>query len=44
MERLKPAPIWNTTAIDLFGPFKIRDEVHEKTLFFESATVLFSVA
>ena len=26
-ERLKPAPAWSCTAIDLFGPFKIRDKV-----------------
>ena len=30
-ERLKPAPAWNSTAIDLFGPFKIRDEVKKRT-------------
>lgn len=31
-ERLKPAPAWNCTAIDLFGPFKIRDEVKKRTI------------
>ena len=31
-ERLKPAPAWNCTAVDLFGPFKIRDEVKERTV------------
>ena len=30
-EHLKPAPPWNSTAIDLFGPFKIRDEVKKRT-------------
>ena len=30
-ERLKPAPPWNSTAVDLFGPFKIRDEVKKRT-------------
>ena len=30
-ERLKPSPAWNSTAIDLFGPFKIRDEVKKRT-------------
>ena len=25
-ERLKPAPPWNSIAIDLFGPFNIRDD------------------
>lgn len=31
-ERLKPAPPWSSTAIDLFGPFKIRDEVRKRTI------------
>ena len=31
-ERLKPAPAWNCTAVDLFGPFKIRDEVKKRTV------------
>ena len=31
-ERLKPAPAWNCTAIDFFGPFKIRDEVKKRTI------------
>ena len=30
-QRLKPSPAWNSTAIDLFGPFKIRDEVKKRT-------------
>ena len=29
--RLKPAPQWYSTGIDLFGPFKIRDEVKKRT-------------
>ena len=32
MERLKPSPAWNCTAIDLFVPFKIRDEVKKRTI------------
>ena len=24
---LKPAPAWDATALDFFGPFKIKDEV-----------------
>lgn len=31
VERLKPSPAWTCTAIDLFGPFKIRDEVKKRT-------------
>lgn len=31
LERLKPAPAWHCTAIDFFGPFKIRDEVKKRT-------------
>ncbi|XP_078346298.1 uncharacterized protein LOC144631679 [Oculina patagonica] len=31
LERLKPSPPWHNTAIDLFGPFKIRDEVKKRT-------------
>ena len=31
IERLKPAPSWTYTALDLFGPFKIRDEVKKRT-------------
>ena len=31
IERLKPAPSWTYTALDLFGPFKIRDEVKIRT-------------
>ena len=30
-ERLKPSPPWHNTAIDLFGPFKIRDEVKKRS-------------
>ena len=30
-DRLKPAPPWYSTGIDLFGPFKIRDEVKKRT-------------
>ena len=30
-ERLKPAPPWYTTSIDLFGPFTIRDAVKKRT-------------
>ena len=31
VERLKPAPAWTYTALDLFGPFKIKDEVKKRT-------------
>lgn len=31
IERLKPAPPWYSTSIDLFGPFTIRDEVKKRT-------------
>ena len=31
-ERLKPSPPWSCTAIDLFGPFKVRDEVKKRTI------------
>ena len=31
IERLKPAPAWTYTALDLFGPFKIKDEVKKRT-------------
>ena len=30
-ERLKPAPAWNCTAVDLYGPFRIRGEVQKRT-------------
>ena len=30
-ERLKPAPAWNCTAVDLFSPFRIRGEVQKRT-------------
>ena len=32
MERLKPSPAWNCTAINLFVPSKIRDEVKKRTI------------
>ena len=31
IERLKPAPAWDATALDFFGPFKIKDEVQKRT-------------
>ena len=31
IERLRPSPAWSCTAIDLFGPFKIRDELKKRT-------------
>lgn len=31
IERLKPAPAWTYTAVDLFGPFKIKDFVKKRT-------------
>ena len=31
IERLKPAPAWDATALDFFGPFKIKDEVKKRT-------------
>lgn len=31
VDRPKPSPAWTCTAIDLFGPFKIRDEVKKRT-------------
>ena len=30
-ERLKPAPPWYSTSVDLFGPFTIRDAVKKRT-------------
>ena len=33
-ERLKPTPPWSFTALDLFGIFKIHDDVKKQT--FES--------
>ena len=30
-ERLKPAPAWNYTSTDLFGPFEIKGEVNKRT-------------
>ena len=30
-DRLKAAPPWYSTGIDLFGPFKIRDEIKKRT-------------
>ena len=32
VDKLKPSPTWTCTAIDLFGPFKIRDEVRKERL------------
>ena len=32
VERLKPSPAWSCTAIDLFGPFKIKDQVKKRTV------------
>lgn len=31
MDRLKPTPAWYATALDFFGPFKIKDEVKKRT-------------
>ena len=31
IERLKPAPAWDSTALDFFGPFKVKDEVKKRT-------------
>ena len=31
LERLKPAPPWNSIGIDLFGPFEIRGEVNKRS-------------
>ena len=31
-DRLKPAPPWNCTGIDLFGPFKVRDEIKKRAV------------
>ena len=31
IERLKPTPAWDTTALDFFGSFKIKDEVKKRT-------------
>ena len=30
VDRLKPSPAWTCTAINLFGPFKIQDEVKKR--------------
>ena len=32
IERLKPAPAWYNTALDLFGPFAIKGEVNKRTV------------
>ena len=32
VERLKPSPAWSCTAMDLCGPFKIKDEVKKRTI------------
>ena len=42
IERLKPAPAWTYTALDLFGPFKIKDEVKNEQM--ERDMELFSIA
>ena len=31
VDRVEPSPAWTCTAIDLFGPFKIRDKVKKRT-------------
>ena len=31
IERLKPAPAWDATALDIFGPFKVKNEVKKRT-------------
>ena len=31
IERLKPSPAWNSTGIDLFGPFEIKGEVNKRS-------------
>ena len=30
MERLKPAPAWDATALNFFSPFKVKDEVKKR--------------
>ena len=30
LERLKPAPVWSTTSMDMFGPFQIRGQVNKR--------------
>ena len=30
IERMKPAPAWSTTSIDMFGPFMIRGQVNKR--------------
>ena len=30
IERLKPAPAWDSTALDFFGPFKVKKLSKEK--------------
>ena len=42
-ERLKPSPPWYNTAIDLFGPFKIRDEVKLEGELMENVMEIFSI-
>ena len=32
IERLKPAPIWHYTGLDLFGPFYMKGEVNKRSL------------
>jgi len=31
IERLKAAPAWDATALDFFGPFKVKNEVKKRT-------------
>ena len=32
VERLKPAPVWHNTGIDLFGPFFVKGEVNKRSV------------
>jgi hypothetical protein len=41
-QRLKPAPAWSSTGVDLFGPFRIRDEV-KKRFIGKAYEVIFNV-
>ena len=31
IERLKAVPAWHATALDFFGPFKVKNEVKKRT-------------
>ena len=42
-DRLKPAPPWYSTGVDLFGPFKVRDEVKKRT-FSKAYGVIFNLS